>query len=132
MIGAPIAIVQAMTTSICTCCTSLVIRVISDGAPNEPDLPGREAGDRVEQGAAHVAAEAHGHLGAEVDGGDGEDDLDEREAEHDRAGRADVALVVLEDAVVDDAGVEGRQGQRGCRLHGLEDEDAEQDPLVRA
>ncbi len=36
MIGAPIAIVQAMTTSSCTCCTSLVIRVMSDGAPNVP------------------------------------------------------------------------------------------------
>ena len=26
--------VQAISTSICTCCTSLVLRVISDGAPN--------------------------------------------------------------------------------------------------
>ena len=36
VIGAAIAIVHAMTTSICTCCTSLVMRVISDGAPNAP------------------------------------------------------------------------------------------------
>ncbi len=34
VIGAATANVQAMTTSIWTCCTSLVMRVISDGAPN--------------------------------------------------------------------------------------------------
>ena len=31
------------------------------------DLPGREAGDPVEEAVAHVPAEAHGHLGGEVD-----------------------------------------------------------------
>ncbi len=31
--GAATSIVQVITTSICTCCTSLVLRVISDGAP---------------------------------------------------------------------------------------------------
>ena len=36
VIGAAMAIVHAITTSICTCCTSLVMRVISDGAPNVP------------------------------------------------------------------------------------------------
>ena len=36
VIGAAMAIVQAITTSICTCCTSLVMRVMSDGAPNVP------------------------------------------------------------------------------------------------
>ena len=34
VIGAEISIVQDSSTSICTCCTSLVLRVISDGAPN--------------------------------------------------------------------------------------------------
>ena len=34
MIGAPIISVHDITTSICTCWTSLVVRVISDGAPN--------------------------------------------------------------------------------------------------
>ncbi len=34
MIGAETAIVQPISTSICTCWTSLVVRVISDGAPN--------------------------------------------------------------------------------------------------
>ena len=36
VIGAATAIVAAITTSIWTCCTSLVMRVISDGAPNVP------------------------------------------------------------------------------------------------
>ncbi|GAB3807606.1 hypothetical protein GCM10027605_38250 [Micromonospora zhanjiangensis] len=34
MIGAATSMVQVIMTSICTCCTSLVLRVISDGAPN--------------------------------------------------------------------------------------------------
>ncbi len=33
-IGVAMSIVQVISTSICTCCTSLVVRVISDGAPN--------------------------------------------------------------------------------------------------
>ncbi len=34
VIGAATSSVQVISTSICTCWTSLVIRVISDGAPN--------------------------------------------------------------------------------------------------
>ena len=33
VIGAATTIVHVMSTSICTCCTSFVIRVMSDGAP---------------------------------------------------------------------------------------------------
>ncbi len=36
MIGAITSIVNVISTSICTCCTSLVLRVISDGAPKWP------------------------------------------------------------------------------------------------
>ena len=36
VMGAAMAMVQAITTSICTCWTSLVMRVMSDGAPNVP------------------------------------------------------------------------------------------------
>ena len=36
MIGADTISVKLSSTSICTCCTSLVVRVISDGAPNWP------------------------------------------------------------------------------------------------
>ena len=34
VIGAAMAIVVPITTSICTCCTSFVMRVISDGVPS--------------------------------------------------------------------------------------------------
>ena len=36
MIGADTSSVKVSRTSICTCCTSFVVRVISDGAPNWP------------------------------------------------------------------------------------------------
>jgi hypothetical protein len=36
VIGAPMAIVHVMITSIWTCWTSFVMRVISEGAPNAP------------------------------------------------------------------------------------------------
>ena len=36
MIGAETISVKVSSTSIWTCCTSLVVRVISDGAPNWP------------------------------------------------------------------------------------------------
>ena len=36
MIGAITIIVALINTSVWTCCTSLVVRVISDGAPNLP------------------------------------------------------------------------------------------------
>ena len=35
MIGAATSSVQVISTSICSCCTSLVLRVISEGAPKE-------------------------------------------------------------------------------------------------
>lgn len=35
-IGADTIIVNAVMVSICTCCTSLVVRVISDRVPNVP------------------------------------------------------------------------------------------------
>ncbi len=36
VMGAPTAMVVAITTISWTCCTSLVMRVMSDGAPNAP------------------------------------------------------------------------------------------------
>ncbi len=36
VIGAPTAMVVVITTSSWTCCTSLVMRVMSEGAPNVP------------------------------------------------------------------------------------------------
>ena len=77
MIGAATSIVQVISTSICTCCTSLVVRVISDGRAEAGDLAGGELADPVEDRGAHVAAEAHRGARAEVDRGDRADDLHE-------------------------------------------------------
>ena len=120
MIGAATNSVQVIRTSICTCCTSLVMRVISDGAPNWPTSRAEKPVTRWKSAAAHVAPEAHRRLGAEVDGPDGEDDLHEGDAEHHRAHARDVAGVARDDALVDDVGVEGRQQQRAHGLHELQ------------
>ena len=80
----------------------------------------------MEQAAADVAAEAHRRPGAEVDGADREDDLDERDAEHHRADLPDVAVSPVSDALVDDVGVEGREVQRRDGLDRLEDDDEDQ------
>jgi hypothetical protein len=82
VIGAAIIIVHVITTSICTCWTSLVMRVISDGAPKLADLAGRVAGDLVEQVAPDVAAEPHRRRATVPHRADGEHDLHEREGEH--------------------------------------------------
>ena len=73
------------------------------------DLACRVAGHLVEQRGADVAAEAHRHAGAEVDGGDLEGALDERDDEHQGAVAVDVAGVADQHALVDDVGVEAGQ-----------------------
>ncbi|MEZ5206927.1 MAG: hypothetical protein R2690_08080 [Acidimicrobiales bacterium] len=107
-----------MTTSICTWVTSLVMRVISDGAPSVATSWPEEAGDPVEQVRAHVAAEAHGDLRREERGADGEADLHDRHAEHHAAHAHDVGGVLVGDALVDDVGIERGQDQRRHRLDG--------------
>ena len=120
VIGAPIAIVQVITTSICTCWTSLVMRVISDGAPNAPDLACREVGDLVEEARPEVAPEAHRDLRTEVHSGRRTRPLHERDEEHQRALALDEAHVAHQHALVDDVGVQRGQEQRGGGRHGLE------------
>ncbi len=66
VMGAAIAIVQPITTSNCTCWTSLVIRVMSDGAPKCPTSRAEKSVTVWNREPADVAAEAHRHLGAEV------------------------------------------------------------------
>ena len=89
VIGAATSSVQVISTSICTCCTSLVMRVISDGAPKLADLAGREVGHLVEQVAAHVAAEAHRRrVTPKYTAPMAKHDLHERDDEHQRADRA--------------------------------------------
>ena len=99
------------STSICTCCTSLVLRVISDGAPNWLSSRAEKASTRWKIAAADVPAEAHGGLGAEVDGGDRADDLDQADGEHDPAGAPDELGVAFGHAVVDDRPRSGWAGR---------------------
>ena len=85
MIGADTAMVQAISTSICTCCTSLVLRVISDGAPNSCTSRFEKVPTRLEQRGAQVAAEAHRRCAAPNQTAVTEhDDLDQRDREHHR------------------------------------------------
>ena len=98
--------------------------------PVRPDLPGREAGDLVEEPVADVATEAHGHLGAVVHRRGMEADLDEGEDHHHAAHAPDVGEVPPNDAVVDDVGVEGGQGEGRRGLDRLQHDHAEQDVAV--
>ena len=131
MIGAVTINVQVSRTSICTCCTSLVVRVISDGAPKCVISRAENEPDPVEDRGAGVAAEAHGRPGSEVDRGDRADDLHAGHREHQGADAQDVARVALGHAVVDDVGVEARQVERGQRAEQLEHDHGEQGPGVR-
>ena len=82
MIGAATISVKVISTSIWTCCTSLVVRVISDGAPNWPTSRAEKSCTRSKIARADVPAQRHGGPGAEVHGRDGADDLQQRDAEH--------------------------------------------------
>ena len=93
VIGAATSSVHVISTSICTCWTSLVMRVISDGAPKRPTSWAEKPVTRWNRRGADVAPEAHGRPGAEVDGADGEDDLDQRDGQHEAADPPDVAGV---------------------------------------
>ena len=86
----------------------------------------------MEEAVADVASERHRDAGAEVDRRDRKGGLDHRDPEHQGAGVPDVVRVAPKDPLVDDARIQVRQVEVGCRLNALE---AEQDvdlPLVAA
>ena len=76
--------------------------------------------DLAEDRRAHVAPEAHGDLGREVDGDERRDHQRERHAEHEAAGLDDVVDVARDHTVVDDVRVELGQVQVGDRLDELQ------------
>ena len=88
VIGAPIAIVQVITTSICTCCTSLVMRVISDGAPNAPTSRAEKSVTWWKRLARRSRPKPIATFGAEVHGGGRERALHEGDEEHHARPRA--------------------------------------------
>ena len=91
MIGAATKSVQIMTTSICTCWTSLVIRVMSDDAPNVLTSAAENAVTPRNRAPRTSRPKLIAARGTEVDRDDREHDLDERDAEHDRPELPDVA-----------------------------------------
>ena len=95
MIGADTAIVQAISTSICTCCTSLVLRVISDGAPNcctsrVENVPTRWKSAARRSRPKPIAVRAPNQTAPTE-----HDDLHQRDREHHAAGADDVAGVAV-------------------------------------
>ena len=130
MIGAETIIVKVISASICTCWTSLVVRVISDGAPKWPTSRAEKSCTRSKMAARMSRPSRHGDLRSEVDGADGADDLHQRDGEHDAADAHDVAGVALDHAVVDDVGVERGQVERGEGLHQLQQHDQGELPFI--
>src|ERR1035437_6945682 len=112
MIGAMIMMLNAMTRTIWTCCTSLVLRVINDGVPKvfvsfwEKSITLRKMALRTSR-----PPELHCRPRPEVDGADGADSQQARDEQHESAGAEDVVRVALDHTVVDDVGVEAGEGQ---------------------
>ena len=111
MIGATTISVSATCRNSWICWMSFVLRVISDGVPNRFISRAGEALHAPEHRAADVRAGAHRDAGGVVHGHDRDPAERERDREHHRAGRPDVVDVALDDAVVDDVGVQVRQIQ---------------------
>ena len=84
MIGAEIIMVKLSSTTIWTCWTSLVVRVIREGAPNFRP-PGRRTHRPSRRSRPDVAAEGHGRPCSEVDRADRTEHLDQCDGEHDPA-----------------------------------------------
>ena len=104
---------QVITTSICTCCTSLVVRVISDGGPNRVTSRALNRStwpNRVARRSRpnDIAARAPKNTAATE-----ADDLDDADREHPAADVHDVAGVAAGHALVDDVGVQAGQVERG-------------------
>ena len=129
-IGAEMITVSAMNTSVWTCWTSFVLRVMSDAGPKLVDLDLREASRPCAKIALRTSrpkpiATAGPEVDRERPTAIAEDEGDD---EHQRAGPEDVVGVALGDAVVDDVGVEVRQVQVADRLD--EQQDHDQDELA--
>ena len=102
MIGAATSMVQVVRTSIWTCCTSLVLRVISDGAPNRLNSRAENSPTRWNSALRTSRPKPIAVRAAVVDRGDRAAHLDQRDQQHPAAGAQDVAGVAGGDAVVDD------------------------------
>ena len=93
MIGAMILRLTLITASIWTCWTSLVVRVINDGAPNFPISRWEKSFTPVRKVVADVAPGSHGRACPEIDGDDTAEHLGQRDRKHDDAGVRDAESV---------------------------------------
>ena len=105
-IGAETMIVRPMNTTVWTCWTSLVLRVISDAGPNLLISTCENVSTLGKIARAHVAPEAHRDPGPPVDRDDRGDPEQRGHHQHQPADADDVLGVALGDAVVDDLAVE--------------------------
>jgi hypothetical protein len=62
--------VKVISASICTCCTSLVVLVISDGVPNLPTSRAENSITRLKTAWRMSRPDRHGGARAEIDGPD--------------------------------------------------------------
>ena len=85
----------------------------------------------MEQVATNIAAESHRRSGSEPNGPGCEQDLHEREPEHQSTKIANGGVVALQHTLVDDAGVERWQRERGEGLDRLEDDHDAEDLAIR-
>ena len=130
--GAASMSVHVISTRICTCWTSLVIRVINDGAPNRATSWAEKSVTWWNRACADVAAERHRDASAEVDRGDREHHLHQRDGEHEAADAPDVVGVSRQDTLVDDVRIERWEEQRAQHLHEGEREHQQQRSAVGA
>ena len=128
--GAVTITVSAISTSICTCWTSLVLRVISDGAPNVFISRSENLCTARNMRRAHVAADRHRRPRGEVERDDRRRAATRNDdQQHQAADAHDVAGVARGHAVVDDVGVELGQVQGA---DDLQDQQADDDREVAA
>ena len=131
MIGADTSSVNVIRASICTCWTSFVVRVISEGAPKWPTSRAEKDCTRSKTAARMSRPTRRRRTGAVVDGPDVADDLDQRDRDHHAAEGQDVARVALHDTVVNDVRVERGQVERGAGLQELQQHQQGDGFLVR-
>ncbi len=94
------------------------------------DLAGGESGDGMKETVANIAPKSHAGPRTSPGSGDTEDGLYQRERQHHGANLHDVIGIGLEDALVDEHGVEGRQRHGGGNRHDLKDQHRPQQLFV--
>ena len=121
---------EGQSASICTCWTSFVVRVMSDGVPKWPTSRCGELLHPCRTGQPGDRGRRPSLCGRRSRRRRRAKHLRQRDDEHQPAGTEDVAGVPLHDAVVDDVGVQRRQVQRGKCREELEDDDSRDRPAV--